>query len=105
METTANGTSPFQCGFGCRAPAGRVGTGLRWRSRGTTAPGADRRVVERERPMVQDVWRGSVARENERGGEIRRQLGADVDRGLRHRMLESKPMRMEKLALEPEVAG
>jgi len=44
METTANGTSPFQCGFGCRAPAGRDGTGLRWRGRGTTAPGADRRV-------------------------------------------------------------
>ena len=37
METTANGTSPFRCGYGCRAPAGPDGTGLRWRSRGTTA--------------------------------------------------------------------
>jgi len=37
METTANGTSPFQCGFGCRTPVGLDGTGLRSRSRGTTA--------------------------------------------------------------------
>src|SRR6478735_10505413 len=99
METTANGTSPFQCGFGCRAPAGRVGTGLRLRSRGTTAPGADRRVVERERPMVPDVCGSSVAGERERCREIRRQLRADVDLGLCHRMLEPEPVGVEELAL------
>src|SRR5690349_15460326 len=105
METTANGTSPFQCGFGCRAPAGRVGTGLRSRSRGTTAPSADRRVVERGRRMVPDVRRRSAAGERERGDEILGQLGADVDLGLRHRMLEPQPTGVEELALEAEVAG
>src|SRR6188472_2683976 len=105
METTANGTSPFQCGFGCRAPAGRVGTGLRSRSHGTTAPGADRRVVERGRRMVPDGPRTSVAGKREGGLEIRRQRRADVDRGPRHRMLQPEPVRMEKLPFEPEIVG
>src|SRR3954471_7654305 len=102
METTANGTSPFQCGFGCRAPVGRDGTGLRSRSRGTTAPGADhrvdgKRVVERERRMVPDVSRRSAAGERERRSKVRRQLGGDIDLGLRDRMLEPKAVGMQAL--------
>ena len=56
--------------------------------------------------MVPDGWKrlgDSVAGERERCSEIPRQLGADVDLGLRDRMLEPQPVRVEKLPLEAEV--
>ncbi len=58
--------------------------------------------------MVPDGWKrlgDSVAGERERRSEIRRQLGADVDLGLRDRMLEPQPVRVEELPLEAEVVG
>jgi hypothetical protein len=84
METTANGTSPFHCGFGCTAPEGQDGTGLRLRSHGTTAQALIAGLMEREGSWYRTVRRvrvttrvhvRSVTREDERGAQICGKLG------------------------------
>ena len=113
METTANGTSPFQDGFGCTAPEGQDGTGLRSRSLGTTAQALIAGLMERERSMVPDSSPGqchdavrarSVTSQGERGTQIVRKLGSEVDDGVGHRVPEDEPPGMEELAFKPEIS-
>jgi hypothetical protein len=103
METTANGTSPFQCGFGSTAPAGRDGTALGLPSRGTTALALIAGLMERGRRMVPDARRCSAACEGECGREILGELGGKLDLLLRQRVGECQAASMKELAFEPEV--
>ena len=54
--------------------------------------------------MIPDVRPVSAAGERERGGQVGRELGRDVDLGLRQRVREPEPPGVQELALEPEVA-
>src|SRR3954452_10624915 len=103
METTANGTSPFHRGYGCRAPAGRDGTGLRSRSHGTTAQALIAGLMERGRGMVPDGCRTSGARAAKCVLEVLRQLGAHVDVLPGDGVGEAEAPGMEELALETAV--